>query len=138
MMSLVNKLGWDKLNMAALMAASILFVLIAAAGSHAADSDPGNRVLAPLLDLSQRPLSVVQYSPVVAAGIRLGTAVVYDDPATRRPEDYLELYDSEGGLVAVSWFDRFGIQRMAVDRAFVDGDGRLEGVFVAVVDDKFI
>jgi len=77
--------------------------------------------------------------PVCASGgVKLGTAVLYDDPSTRRTADYLELYDSQGGLAVVSWFDRFGIQRIAVDRAFVDGEERLEVVFVTVVDDGFI
>jgi hypothetical protein len=46
-----------------------------------------------------------------------GGVVVYDDPSTTRPEDYVELYDSDGELAAVGWFDPFGIQRMAIDRA---------------------
>jgi hypothetical protein len=132
MMSLMKKFGLGKLDMLALMAASILFVLIAAPGGYAAENDPGNRALSASLDLPQRPLSVIQQSPVIAAGVRLGTVVLYDDPSTRRMADYLELYDRQGGLVAVSWFDRFGT---AVDRAFLDGEERLEGVFVTVVDD---
>jgi hypothetical protein len=55
-----------------------------------------------------------------------------------RPEDYVELYDSDGELAAVGWFDRFGIQRMAIDRAFVDGGDKLQGVFVAIVDGESI
>ena len=137
-MSLTKRFGLGKLDRLAVVAASILVVLIAGAGGYAAESDPDNRALSPSLDLPQRPLSVIQQSPVIAAGVRLGTAVVYDDPATRRPADYLELYDGDGGLVAVTWFDRFGIQRIAVDRAFVDGREKLEGVFVAVIDDNFI
>ena len=138
MLSLTNKLGSAKASMPALLAASILFILIAAAGGNATESAPGNRDLLSALDLPQRPSSLMKYSPVVAAGVRLGMAVVYDDPATRRSGDYLEFYDGEGGLVAVSWFDRFGIQRIAVDRAFVDGEARLAGVFIAVVDGDFI
>lgn len=137
-MSLTNKAGFGKLDILALMAASILFIFIFAAAGHAEESDSANSNLLPSLDLPQRPLSVVQSSAVIAAGVRLGTAIVYDDPATRRQADYLELYDGEGGLVAVSWFDRFGIQRVAVDRAFVDGERRLAGIFVAVIDDNFI
>ncbi len=137
-MSFTNKFGFAKLDILALMGAAIFFVLIAAVIGHAAESNSENDIFSSSLDLPQRPLSVIQSSPVIAAGVRLGTAVVYDDPATRRPADYIELYDAAGGLVAVSWFDRFGIQRMAVDRAFVDGEGRLAGVFVAVVDGNFI
>jgi hypothetical protein len=36
--------------------------------------------------------------------------------------------------VAVGWFDRFGIQRMALDRALVEGSEELQGVFVTVVN----
>jgi len=137
-MSLTKKFGLRRLDVLAPMTASILFVLIVAAGGYAAEDDPGNRALSASLDLPQRPLIVIQQSPVIAAGIRLATVVLYDDPSTRRAADYLELYDGGGGLVAVSWFDRFGIQRIAVDRAFADGRERLEGVFVAVIDDNFI
>jgi hypothetical protein len=73
-------------------------------------------------------------SPVLADGSRVGTLAVYDDPSTRRAEDYLELYASDGDLVAVAWFDRFGIQRAAVDRALVEGGKELRGDFVVVVD----
>jgi hypothetical protein len=71
---------------------------------------------------------------LVADGKTVGALAVYDDPATRRSEDYLELYDSDGDLVAVGWFDRFGIQRIAVDRAFLEGREDLQGEFVTVVD----
>ena len=117
------------------LAGALLVVLIIATAGHAADTMLGKRLSsAP----PQRPLQVIQSSPLIAGGVKLGTAVLYDDPSTRRAADYLELYDSQGGLVAVSWFDRFGIQRIAVDRAFADGEERLEGVFVTVVDDGFI
>ena len=54
--------------------------------------------------------------------------------STPRPADYIELYDNDGDLVAVGWFDRFGIQRMALDRALVEGSEELQGVFVTVVN----
>ena len=135
-MSLTKKFGLHKLDTVALIAG--LFILIAAAGGYAAENDRENQPLSASLDLPRQRLSVLQQSPVIAAGVRLGTAVLYDDPSTRRAADYLELYDGEGNLIAVSWFDRFGIQRIAVDRAFVDGRQRPEGIFVAVTDDDFI
>ena len=61
-------------------------------------------------------------------------AYVYKDVTTERAVDYLELYDKEGDLVAISWFDQFGIQRVAIDRGLVEGEGKLEGTFVAVLD----
>jgi hypothetical protein len=79
-------------------------------------------------------LTLISLSPLVVGGRMLGAVVVYDDPITKRPADYLELYDGAGELVAVGWFDKFGIQRMAVDRALVEGRDQLEGVFVVLLD----
>jgi hypothetical protein len=59
---------------------------------------------------------------------------VYDDPTTARPADYFDLYDNVGDLVAVGWFDRFGIRRVAVDRGLVEEKNDLEGVFVTLVE----
>jgi hypothetical protein len=83
---------------------------------------------------SAHSFNIVSLSPVIAQGGTVGVLFVYDDPSTTRPEDYVELYDTDGELVAVGWFDRFGIQRMAIDRAFVDGGDKLQGAFVAIVD----
>lgn len=140
MTAIKDKVGCGNPDLAARLAAMIIFVFVLAAvtDARAAESDPGNQNLLSSLDLPRRPLSLIQHSPVVAAGITLGTAVVYDDPTTRRPADYLEIYDREGSLVIVSWFDRFGIQRMAMDRGFATGEKQLAGVFVAVVDGNFI
>jgi hypothetical protein len=63
---------------------------------------------------------------------------VYDNPTTERGADYLELYNNDGGLGLVSWFDQFGIQRVAVDRALVEQQDALQGVFVVVSDDESI
>jgi archaeosine-15-forming tRNA-guanine transglycosylase len=90
------------------------------------------------LELRRHLLNIVSLSPVIAQGGTVGARVVYDDPSTTRPEDYVEVYDSDGELVAVGWLDQFGIQRMAIDRAFVDGGDKLEGAFVAIVDGEFI
>jgi hypothetical protein len=58
----------------------------------------------------------------------------YHDSTTKRPVDYWELYNSEGGLAAIGWFDRFGIEGMAVDRGILDGEDELEGVFVSLLE----
>jgi hypothetical protein len=63
----------------------------------------------------------------------LGAIAAYDDAATARSADYLELYNNAGALLAVSWFDRFGIERLAVDRALAEDTNKLEGVFVLVI-----
>ena len=90
------------------------------------------------LGLSRHSLKIVSLSPVIAQDRTVGAVVVYDDPSTTRPEDYVELYESNGELAAVGWFDQFRIQRMAVDRAFVEGGDELQGVFVAIVDGESI
>jgi len=86
------------------------------------------------LGLPQRSLNLISLSPVMADGKSVGALAVYDDPATQRSEDYLELYDSDGELVAIGWVDQFGIERIAIDRALLEGRDDLHGVFVTVVD----
>jgi hypothetical protein len=82
-------------------------------------------------------MTLVSSQPwVVEGGEVWGTlaAYVYDDVTTKRPADYWELYGSTGDLVAISWFDRFGIQRLAVDRGLIDESDKLEGTFVVFLD----
>ena len=80
-------------------------------------------------------MTLVSFQPWVVKGEVLGTlaAYVYDDVATERPADYWELYDNNGDLLAVSWFDRFGVQRTAVDRGILEEKDRLEGILVVVL-----
>ena len=84
----------------------------------------------------QHDMSLVSFSPWVVEGEVLGTlaAYVYDDVTTARPADYWELYDKEGNLLAIGWFDKFGIQRTAIDRGIVEQKDKLEGIFVVVLD----
>jgi len=72
--------------------------------------------------------------PCVVEGDIVGQFTVYDDPTTERSVDYWELYDNDGDLVAISWFDRFGIERLAIDRGLVDEGDKLEGAFVVFSD----
>ena len=99
--------------------------------SLAAETETKTSVTA--LGPPRRSLNLVSLVPVTTIG-GTATVAVYDDPATPRKEDYLELYDGSGELVAVGWFDEFGIQRLAVDRAVVEGRDELQGVFVMVVE----
>jgi len=78
-----------------------------------------------------RPISIL---PVTVEGQIVGRIVVYDDPATQRSADYLELYTNTGDLVAVSWFDKYGVERTAVDRGLLEGKDELEGILVVVLD----
>jgi hypothetical protein len=85
------------------------------------------------VDLGQRSLNLVAVSPVLADGVAIGALTFYDDPNTRRPADCLELYNSDGDLVAVAWFDQFGIERTAVDLAVIDRGNHGLGNFVVLV-----
>jgi hypothetical protein len=97
------------------------------------DGALGQEALVPTSGPKVPPLTLVSFSPLTVEGKTVGEVFVYDDPTTKRPADYFELYDSTGDLVAIGWFDRFGIRRMTVDRGFLDGTGDLEGVFVSLV-----
>jgi len=100
----------------------------------AADRAAAQKLLIPKLAVEQRPLNLLSRSPLIVNGLTAGAVVVYDDPSTTRPADYFELYDNDGDLVAVGWFDRFGIRRMAVDRGLVEEKTDLEGVFVTLLE----
>jgi len=80
-------------------------------------------------------MSLVSFSPWVVEGEVLGTmaAYVYTDVTTERPADYWELYDKNGDLLAVSWFDKSGVQKTAVDRGILEEKDRLEGILVVVL-----
>ena len=79
-------------------------------------------------------LRLVSFIPIVFQGVVVGRLAVYDDTRTRRVTDYLELYNDFGELLALGWFDRFGIQRTAIDRGAYQGGTELEGVFIVLTD----
>jgi hypothetical protein len=133
-MSLKNKIFLGIIFFFGFVAELIVLGWIANANAQAAESAAKPKIVLPTYGQAQSSLQLISLSPLVADGKTVGAVAVYDDPATRRSEDYLELYDSDGDLVAVGWFDRFGIQRIAVDRAFVEGREDLQGEFVTVVD----
>lgn len=64
----------------------------------------------------------------------VGMVALYDDPGTERPVDYMEVYDAEGDLLAFGWFDRFGIERIAVDNGFLGATQEPVGTFVILVN----
>ena len=82
-----------------------------------------------------RPISIV---PVTVKGEIIGQVTIYDDSTTQRSADYLELYNNSGNLVALSWFDRFGIERLAVDRGLIEYRDELMGVFVVFLDGEAV
>ena len=88
----------------------------------------------PVWALERHELTQIALASMVVGDKTVGIVAVYDDPATERAADYLELYDNAGHLLPVSWFDRFGIERVAADRGFLEGKNELEGVFVVFLD----
>ena len=88
--------------------------------------------------LPRRSLNLVSLLPVTSEGRTVGIVAIYDDPVTPRTEDYLELYYGDGAIVAIGWFDQFGIRRMTVDRALVEGADRFQRIFVALVSGESI
>ncbi len=101
---------------------------------EAADSALEPEALLTADGLEHPSLTLVSFSPLVIAGTTVGKVLIYDDPTTKRPADYFELYDADDDLFAVSWFDRFGIQRVAVDRGLLEQADKLEGVFVVLLE----
>jgi hypothetical protein len=88
----------------------------------------------PVWALEQHELTQRAVASLIVGDKTVGVVAVYDDPTTERPADYLELYDDAGHLLAASWFDRFGIERVAADRGFLESKNELEGVFVILLD----
>jgi len=100
---------------------------------EAADSALEPEALLTVAGLEHPSLTLVSFSSLLIAGNTVGKVLIYDDPTTKRPADYFELYDADDDLFAVSWFDRFGIQRVAVDRGLLEEADKLEGVFVILL-----
>ena len=94
----------------------------------------GRNIFLPVWALEQHDLTRMSVASLVVGDKTVGVVTVYDDPRTDRRGDYLELYDDTGHLLAASWFDRFGIERVAADRGFLEGKNKLEGVFVILLD----
>lgn len=69
----------------------------------------------------------------VEPGGAAGVLFFYDDPGTKTPVDYIEVYDPEGHLLLVTWIDRLGVCQAAMDRGLLDAnDPKVEKVLVIV------
>lgn len=84
-------------------------------------------------NLTRASLNLVQLVPVTSDRDNVGIIAIYDNPMTRRAEDYLELRDARGQIVAIEWFDQFGIRRLTLDRGFLNGAAKFERIFVTLV-----
>ena len=120
--------------MLGLVAALFLSVPVEAEPIQRSDNTPVQQALLPPFGPEQSQLTEVSLSPLVVSGETVGMVSVYDDSTTERPVDFLALYNNAGQLVAVGWFDKFGIQRIAMDRGLLEDNGKLEGVLVLVLD----
>src|SRR6266403_118927 len=137
-MTLKNKIYFIIFMILEFIGLLLFFLGFIVTSLDAADNASESEILLSATQLEQHSLTLVSSSPLVVEGQTLGEVIVYDDPTTKRPEDYFELYDNPGDLIAVGWFDRFGIDRMAVDRGILDGEDELEGVFVSLSEGDFI
>ena len=104
----------------------------------AADTPSEQKIFLPAAVPERNHLRRISIVPVTVKGEIVGQVTVYDDSTTQRSADYLELYNNAGNLVAVSWFDRFGIERMAVDRGLLEYRDELMGVFVLLLDGEAV
>ena len=119
---------------------------LATKAAEAADSRSKQEIFLPVSVPERKQLRPISILPItVEAKIvghlvvkTVGRVVVYDDPTTQRSADYIELYNNTGNLVAVGWFDRYGIERMAVDRGLLEDRDELEGLLVVVLDGEAV
>ncbi len=87
----------------------------------------GDTVLLPSSAPETDRLLLVSFVTMAPEAEIIGALASYDDPKTRRSVDYLELYDGTGSLLLISWVDRFGIRRTAMDRGILQEEAsRLE------------
>src|SRR5262245_10769551 len=105
---------------------------------EAADIPSKHEILLPMSVPVKNHLRPVSILPVTVEGQIVGRVVVYDDSTTQRLADYLELSTNTGDLVAVSWFDRYGIERTAVDRGLLEDRDELEGILVVVLNGEAV
>ena len=76
-------------------------------------------------------LILVSFVMITPEAEVIASVAAYDDPQTRWSVDYTELYDEAGDLLLVSWVDRFGIRRTAMDRGLLQEEASmLEGILV--------
>jgi hypothetical protein len=131
-MTFRNKIYFTIFAILEFVAVLFFLGLVAARAAEASDNATGQEIVAAP---EQHVMSLVSFDPWMVEGKVLGTmaAYVYTDVTTERPADYWELYDKNGDLLAVSWFEKSGVQRTAVDRGILEEKDRLEGILVVVL-----
>ena len=95
----------------------------------------GETVLLPSSAPETDRLMLVSFVMMAPEAEIVGALAVYHDPKTRRSVDYLEFYDGAGSLLLVSWVDRFGIRRTAMDLGLLQEEASgLKGVLVLLLE----
>jgi hypothetical protein len=73
-------------------------------------------VLLPVSTPDKNRLVAIDYVMLLDEDGATAILACYDDVQTKLKIDYVEVYDLAGNLLLVSWIDRFGISRFAMDR----------------------
>ncbi|MEE9549932.1 MAG: hypothetical protein V3W08_05985 [Candidatus Binatia bacterium] len=80
-------------------------------------------------------LVLVSFFTITAEAEIIAGMALYDNPRSGRPANYIELFDSAGGLLMVSWVDKFGIRRTAIDRGLLQEEASgLKGDLVLLLE----
>ncbi len=119
----------------AVLLAGVLGLPLHAETMRVAENLRGETVLLPPSTPEKDHLVLVSFFTITAEAEIIAAMAVYDDPQTGRQTDYVELYDSKGGLLSVSWVDRFGIKRTAMDYGLLQEKASgLKGVLILLLE----
>ena len=135
-MTLRNKIYF--IIIAGLYFVAALFVLVVAANAEEGTDTAVEQET--IVGPRQHDTNLTSVEPWIIDGEVVGSvaAYVYNDVTTDRPVDYWEFYNGDGDLLAISWFDQVGIQRIAIDEGIVKEEGKLDGILVLVTDGELI
>jgi hypothetical protein len=109
--------------------------------SHKAGNEPlrmgdnlrHENVLLPLSTPDRTGMVLIDYVMALDEDGAAAILACYDDLQTKLKIDYVELYDLSGNLLLVSWIDRFGISRFAVDRGLFKEHPVVDRVLVLMI-----
>ena len=116
---------------------AVFFALVATAKAEVAVNDVQEQEI---VGPGEHETNLTSLEPWLVDGAVVGSVAsyVFADATTRRPVDYWEFYDEGGDVVAIAWFDQFGVRRIAVDEGIMNDEGKLDGRFVLVLDGEAV
>lgn len=126
-----------------MMAVMMLFAVLPREAASAVTNDSHRRAYNLRGDLVYIPRNAPDVGQCVAAaysrifidGEMQAIIALYDDPQTARTIDYAEMYQSDGDLIGIAWYDRFGILRIAVDHGLTtESPETVSGVLLFIAD----